>query len=208
MTTLRENFPIKLKQGEDCEQELLAILLQLYPMAKKMEGNHKAFDFLIPELDMRLELKFDVMARDTNNWAIEVMCMGKPSGLLTTEAQIWIQAHEDAFYFMNTGRLRTFLKKQRDLGKFKLVKGGDDLASELVLIWRERLNREDWIHKHKRNDPYVSMAALRGFIERFYIPKPVIHSQQVKGLTVSNNCDIVYSDKQDVLIEPPRLDGR
>lgn len=170
---LADNFSIKLKQGEDCEQELLRVLQSLYPLTNKMPGNHKAFDFLIPELDMRCELKFDVMARDTNNWAIEVLFRGKPSGLLTTEAQIWIQADEDAFYFMNTGRLRAFLKKQRDNGKLKMVKGGDDMLSEIVLIWRERLNREDWIHKHKRNDPYASVVALQGFIERFYIPMPV-----------------------------------
>ena len=77
--------------------------------------------------------------QDTGNIAIEVRYKNKPSGLSTTDAEIWIHLLESygkivggfllpVPYFKN--RIKNLFKS----GKVKVVKGGDNNDSTIILV--------------------------------------------------------------------------
>ena len=92
------------------------------------------------EGDGRIEVKTerDIWAT-TGNIAIEVRCRGKLSGISTTDAQTWIQllSYKKVIkggFIMPVNQLKARIKELHDNGEAKLVMGGDDDASQMVLI--------------------------------------------------------------------------
>ena len=92
------------------------------------------------EGDGRIEVKTerDIWAT-TGNIAIEVRCRGKLSGISTTEARTWIQLLSlkttiKGGFIMPVKQLKARIKELHDNGEAKLVMGGDDDASQMVLI--------------------------------------------------------------------------
>ena len=86
----------------------------------------------------KIEIKTerDVWKR-TGNFVIEIECRGKPSGLMTTQADWWIHA----FYNTNENEIEfAFLFQVKKLKKYietnytQQVYGGDDNLSKLVII--------------------------------------------------------------------------
>lgn len=76
----------------------------------------------------------DVWSR-TGNICIEIESYGKPSGLTSTEAEIWVhnlvKDNELCCSLMfNTDKLRKVMKKMKP----RTVMGGDNLASKLYLV--------------------------------------------------------------------------
>jgi hypothetical protein len=83
----------------------------------------------------------------TGNVAIEIRCKGEPSGLSTTEANVWIHllAHKGEIkggYLFIVDELKAFIKKRHKEGNLKIVMGGDDNASQMALIPRKELFEE------------------------------------------------------------------
>ena len=75
----------------------------------------------------------------TGNIAIEIRCNGKPSGLSTTESNVWIHllAHNGAIkggFLFKVDELKVKIKKLHENGDLKLVMGGDDNASQMALL--------------------------------------------------------------------------
>ena len=92
------------------------------------------------EGDGRIEVKTerDIWAT-TGNIAIEVRCRGKLSGISTTDAQTWIQLFSlkddiKGGFIMPVKKLKTRIKELHESGDARLVMGGDDDASQMVLI--------------------------------------------------------------------------
>ena len=92
------------------------------------------------EGDGRIEVKTerDIWAT-TGNIAIEVRCRGKLSGISTTDANTWIQllSYKKTIkggFIMPVNQLKARIKELHDSGEAKLVMGGDDDASQMVLI--------------------------------------------------------------------------
>ena len=80
----------------------------------------------------------------TGNVAIEIRCKGEPSGLSTTEANVWIHllAHKGEIkggYLFMVDELKALIKKRHKEGNLKVVMGGDDNASQMALIPRKEL---------------------------------------------------------------------
>ena len=80
----------------------------------------------------------------TGNIAIEIRCKGEPSGVSTTEANVWIHllAHKGEIkggYLFIVDELKAFIKKRHKEGNLKIVMGGDDNASQMALIPRKEL---------------------------------------------------------------------
>ena len=83
----------------------------------------------------------------TGNVAIEIRCKGEPSGLSTTEANVWIHllAYKGEIkggYLFIVDELKAFIKKRHKEGNLKIVMGGDDNASQMALIPRKELFEE------------------------------------------------------------------
>ena len=93
-----------------------------------LEGNTK----------IEVKTERDIWKR-TGNVAIEIRCKGKPSGLSTTESDVWIHllsykgVIEGGFLF-KVGVLKDKIKELHKSGGLKMVMGGDDNASQMALL--------------------------------------------------------------------------
>ena len=90
--------------------------------------------------DGRIEVRTerDIWAK-TGNIAIEVRCRGKLSGISTTEARTWIQLLSlkttiKGGFIMPVKQLKARIKELHESGEARLVMGGDDDASQMVLL--------------------------------------------------------------------------
>ena len=95
---------------------------------KVMEGNTK----------IEVKTERDIW-KTTGNIAIEIRCNGKPSGLSTTEADTWIHllAYKGVIeggFLLKVVRIKDEIKKLHKEGTLNLKMGGDNNASQMVLI--------------------------------------------------------------------------
>ena len=95
---------------------------------KVMEGNTK----------IEVKTERDIW-KTTGNIAIEIRCNNKPSGLSTTEADTWIHllAYNNIIeggFILKVRSIKDEIKKRHKEGNLKLVMGGDNNASQMVLL--------------------------------------------------------------------------
>ena len=131
MTTFNpeKNFKYDLEFGELWEKKLNNILEN-----KKLE--------LKPERGIWV---------NTGNLAVEISYRGKPSGLRTTQAEYWMHLLESegdlfASVMVEVAVLKKVIDKMVNSDKARIVMGGDDMQSELVLVPMSEL--------FKRNNNY------------------------------------------------------
>ena len=95
---------------------------------KVFEGNSK----------VEVKTERDIWEK-TGNIAIEMRCKGKPSGISTTESDVWIHllsvnsVIKGGFLF-KVGELKDKIKKLHKSSGLKIVMGGDDNASQMALL--------------------------------------------------------------------------
>lgn len=160
-TDIKSNFDPALNIGESLEQELLAEIKRLYPEASKRPGKFKDFDIQIPELYATLEVKSDRKSDYTQNFGFEYRCWGKPSGLSTTTSDGWIMADKDCLYCFNTVKLKDFLRTNWKFLKTD-VKGGDNMASVLVLVRKDDAANNSFCVVLRRGE--IDLLLLRAFL--------------------------------------------
>ena len=85
--------------------------------------------------------------KTTGNIAIEIRCRGKLSGISATEAETWIHLLSwknkiEGGYIFSTEYLKRKIKKLKEDGDIKIVMGGDDNMSQMVLIPRDKLFKD------------------------------------------------------------------
>ena len=92
------------------------------------------------EGNTKIEIKTERdICKTTNNIAIEMRCKGKPSGISTTEASVWMHYLSlngvimGGFLF-KVDQLRAKIKKLHKDGGLKIVMGGDDNLSQMALL--------------------------------------------------------------------------
>jgi len=140
-------FISDLKFGQKYEQKLLELLpydsfTHKVGYSKKkditLDGFNKNYDLTITKDDIttKYEVKSDRRAINTNNIAIEFECRSKPSGIMTTEADIYAYfiikpADDFDLYLISVEDLKQMIKDK----KYKrLVNGGDGWLSRMYLI--------------------------------------------------------------------------
>ena len=77
--------------------------------------------------------------KTTGNIAIEIRCNGRPSGISTTEADTWIHllAYNgiiEGGFLLKVGVIKDMIKKRHKNGNLNIKMGGDNNASQMVLI--------------------------------------------------------------------------
>ena len=77
--------------------------------------------------------------KTTGNIAIEIRYKNKPSGLTTTESGVWVHllAYKDKIeggFIFKVEELKQKIRDLRDSDNLKIVMGGDDNLSQLVLL--------------------------------------------------------------------------
>ena len=95
---------------------------------KVFEGNSK----------VEVKTERDIWEK-TGNIAIEMRCKGKPSGISTTESDVWIHLLSvnsiiKGGFLFKVGELKDKIKKLHKSGGLKIVMGGDDNASQMALL--------------------------------------------------------------------------
>ena len=92
------------------------------------------------ENDGRVEVKTERdIWKTTGNIAIEIRCYGKPSCLSTTEAKTWVHWLKDGDtyvggFIFKVSDLKEKIRKLFKENKARVVMGGDNNATELVLL--------------------------------------------------------------------------
>ena len=114
----KENFDIDLDFGFKGEDWVI----------KLFEGNEK--------IEVKTERS---LWKETGNIAIEVKYKGRPSGISTTKADTWIHLLEDnkeilGGFILPVKYLRQRIKKLFHEGEIKMVNGGDNDDSSIVLL--------------------------------------------------------------------------
>tara|TARA_R100000808_G_scaffold14703_1_gene34555 strand:+ start:131 stop:754 length:624 start_codon:yes stop_codon:yes gene_type:complete len=109
---------------------------------------------LLEEIGWKAEIKTERDSGDkkdwgqTNNIAIEFSSRGKKSGILTTEAEWWVQilTKDDkcrAIVMLPTKVLKEKIKTLKEKGEIRETRGGDDNTSGLALIPLNKLLLEE-----------------------------------------------------------------
>lgn len=83
------SFHDDLERGLNIELQCLAKIQKKYPCAVIVSA-FKGYDIWIPETGIGIEVKYDAMSKETRRWLIEIEMAGKPSGLLTSTANVWV----------------------------------------------------------------------------------------------------------------------
>ena len=95
---------------------------------KVMEGNTK----------IEVKTERDIW-KTTGNIAIEIRCNGRPSGISTTEADTWVHllAYNgiiEGGFLLKVGLIKDEIKKRHKSGTLNIKMGGDNNASQMVLL--------------------------------------------------------------------------
>ena len=113
-----KGFDIDLKFGKMGEKFVSEVL----------EGNSK----------VEVKTERDIWVK-TGNIAIEMRCKGKPSGISTTESEVWIHLLSEkgvikGGFLFKVGELKGKIKNLHKSGDLKIVMGGDDNLSQMALL--------------------------------------------------------------------------
>ena len=145
---LNKKFKKDLKYGTDGEK-IVAMYMAINGMSivRDESTNTKDYDIVMysPKADKNLymEVKTDNYVdneNDTGNIAIEIRYRGNPSGISTTKADWWVyympEISFNNLWMMECDKLKRFIKE--NIQDLKVVRGGDNNWSELVLIPRKK----------------------------------------------------------------------
>tara|TARA_Y100001938_G_C7908382_1_gene338292 strand:- start:175 stop:660 length:486 start_codon:yes stop_codon:yes gene_type:complete len=140
--SLRENFKEDLSWGEKWER-IVGLYLSINGVSIDSYNNDYRYDIkgTMTGIPTKWEIKTDKYPK-TGNMAIEIRDAGKPSGISRTEADVFIYTYTNIsdryvyLFFIDVKDLKSLIRDNFD--RLKIVKGGDDNESEMVLIPMKR----------------------------------------------------------------------
>lgn len=125
-------FHSDLSRGLDVEKKVLNIIQKKYPKAE-IKTALKGYDIFIPELNKKVEVKYDPMSKQTGNIVVEYEMNNKPSALMTTTADWWV-FFDDEVYFAISPKNIIKLIFDLKLTYVEFVGSGDRYAKKAFLI--------------------------------------------------------------------------
>lgn len=139
------NFVKDKALGDQAEDVILEILQKAgYSEAHRVKGKEVKWDIIIPEVNKTIEVKNDLKAAQTKNLAIELFKKnGEPSGLMASEADIWVIFANSEILMMK----REALKDYCSAAKHRIVFGGDKNSTQMMLVPLEDIKKEDFCKK-------------------------------------------------------------
>jgi hypothetical protein len=91
-----DTFKHDLSIGLNVELLVLEKLKLKYPSSTIVNA-FKGYDIWIPETNKSVEVKYDKKSNETGNIVIEIEFNGKPSALITTQADYWVFYDDNVF---------------------------------------------------------------------------------------------------------------
>lgn len=140
----KSDFEKDLKEGNSGEKIISMYLvcqgMKFISLNDDYKYDIKMFSY-VKDREMLFEVKTDLYEKDTGNMAIEIRYKGKPSGISHTKAE-WFVYYYKHFPFNNLWMIKVDeLKELIKNNNFKVVMGGDDNKSQLVLIPRNKFKK-------------------------------------------------------------------
>jgi hypothetical protein len=135
-----ESFNEDLEAGEESEYELMDLARQKGLTPVKVEGKFKYYDFFIAETKTAYEVKRDWKSKFTGNVVVEIEMYNKPSGLITTKADLWVFDLPDCYITISPTSIKDLIL----LHGIKLVRfigNGDTEPKRAYLVKRELLEQ-------------------------------------------------------------------
>lgn len=136
----KDTFHRDLKRGVEVELMVLDSIRKKYPCALKIEGKFKGYDIWIPEVSKSIEVKCDQKSQHTGNLVVEVFMFGKPSGLMSTTADMWVFYDGIEFIYILTDKLKEMIIIE-GLKLFSFVGKGDTEMKKAYLVKKEMVKR-------------------------------------------------------------------
>tara|TARA_R100000329_G_scaffold66881_1_gene58770 strand:+ start:4425 stop:4883 length:459 start_codon:yes stop_codon:yes gene_type:complete len=140
------DFEEQLAIGLAEESRFLRLLNKHYKHAVKIEGSFKRFDFYVPELDMKVELKTDKKSNHTGNFVIETYHYGKPSGITTTTADFWVFNDGRYYYWISPEIIKDMILTS-GIDQKRFIGNGDTVEKRAYLMsksWIEKKSAFKW----------------------------------------------------------------
>ena len=142
----RRKFLSDLSDGKKAEEYIANLYKKnFYPTCDYISfhiGKEYDISFSFPRKDsIHIEVKFDKYGVKSGNLCFELQDhKGRPSGIMGTEAHLMVfivaknlQSKKQIFEF-NVPKLREFIEDHIDTTRYKIVKGGDGNAFEMMLV--------------------------------------------------------------------------
>ncbi len=127
------NFGNDLAVGKNKELMLLEKIRKKYPNAYLEDDNR--YDIYVPETGDSIEVKYDLLSKDTGNYFIETAFDDEPSGITATEANWYVLVDKENIVWIKTETLKYLLKGKREFlfqGEGHVVKGKLLVKNELL----------------------------------------------------------------------------
>ncbi len=134
MNTFKED----LEDGHNAERDVLKLLQTQYPSAVIIPGYCKEMDIYVPEKHKRYEVKKDFKSKYTGNLVVEIGMYGKPSALMTSQADTWVFVTPNQYAFIERDRIKDCII-ENNLQYKTFVGNGDTEAKNAYLIKQELL---------------------------------------------------------------------
>ena len=130
-------FKEDLSVGLMVENKVLEILRRKHPSASHIHA-YKGYDLWIPEISKGVEVKFDAKSNYTGNMVVEIEMFGKPSGLLSTQADYWVFYDKKVFCFITPIKIIECIFMNK-LKHTEFVGKGDTASKKAFLIPKDML---------------------------------------------------------------------
>lgn len=155
----RRKFLADLGDGKKAEQYIAKFYKERHPTCDFVTFNpDKAYDISLSfprKESLHIEVKFDKYAVKSGNLCFELQDHnGAPSGIMATEAHVMVflvgkslSDRNKMIFEFDVDGLRKFIEHHMDSGQFKIVKGGDNKAFEMMLVPIETIMKEEFCKK-------------------------------------------------------------
>ncbi len=118
--------------GDIAENKVLQMLHDSgHTEAYRVKGKEVRWDIVIPDKDIKIEVKNDIMAQGTGNLAIEMYKQsGEASGIMASESDFWVIFAADEIYMLDRPALKDYIRT----ANHRVVMGGDRKATQMMLV--------------------------------------------------------------------------
>ena len=150
-------FKDDLNIGQKYEEIILKRAKNNFPLAYIQKGKFKYWDIYIPEVNIALEVKYDLRNQTSGNIAIECECNDKPSGITTTKADFWVLFDKpdgkDIWFLTEDIRKCIYIN---NLHPSTIQGPGDPYEKKVYLIKKKMLYtyqmpKNAWMNKQEQN---------------------------------------------------------
>lgn len=142
------NFDNCLAKGKEAELKVLHHIQKKHSSAYMMEWYCKWKDIYIPDIDISVEVKWDIVSDRTGNYLFEALCDGKLSGIATTESQWWALCDGDGIHYFSVENIfDTIVRNAIGITRYFWEYDNDKIEMGGYLVPKGLLRKENKVHK-------------------------------------------------------------